>query len=166
MNILRVCTFCWLLIFVLGCNKHTKVLHTSDTAPVIIYRTKADYSQYVPVRLSEDGSRITVYPAPSDILHGDEYRYPVALEDGYYWDRQGVGPTTAFLSISYAEYAALEASPDPNTLMENILDRQPFLEMYHAGKVGDYQQIESELNQLIRQNRLGQFSSLLSRDQE
>ncbi|MGD1894817.1 MAG: hypothetical protein ACFB15_30010 [Cyclobacteriaceae bacterium] len=135
--------------------------HSASTAPIIVYRTKADYTQYVPVRLSQDGSRIVAYPAPSDVRKSDDYRYPVKLKKGYYWDRQGVGATTAFLSITYAEYAALETAPDPETLLASILDSSPFLEMYHVGKTRDYQQVESELNEIIAQNRLNQFPSVL-----
>ncbi|MEM8967256.1 MAG: hypothetical protein AAGE93_12620 [Bacteroidota bacterium] len=163
MNSLRTYISVLMLSVLVSCSQRTTMPQTISTAPVIIYQTKTDYSQYVPVRLSNDGSRIVAYPAPSDVRQGDSYRYPVLLDKGYYWDQQGVSPNTAFLSITYTEYAALETTPNPETLLANILDRTPFLEMYHAGSVGDYRQIELELNKIIAQNRLSELTSLLPR---
>ncbi|MEM9832200.1 MAG: hypothetical protein AAF944_16325 [Bacteroidota bacterium] len=162
MNFLRANIAGLLLILSVSCSKQATMPPTTDTAPVIIYRTKADYSQCVPVRLSDDGSRIVAYPAPGDVMSGSSYRYPISLKKDYYWDQQGVGPTTAFLSITYEEYAALKTTPDPKDLLVSILDRNPFLEMYHAGRVSDYREIEPELNKIIAQNRLNQLTSLLS----
>ena len=36
-------------------------------APIVVYRTRADYSQYVPVTLSNDKTQIVSYPSRFDL---------------------------------------------------------------------------------------------------
>ncbi len=131
------------------------------TAPLILYKTKADYSSRVPVRLSSDKKRIVAFPAPQDVKKGELWLTPISMHKGYWLDRQGVGPTTAFLNITYPEYAALLSTPTPEELMQNILENEPFVEMYDCGKAGDYKDPEKTLNTAIQQEKLGQFRSLI-----
>lgn len=97
-----------------------------STGPVIIYKTKKDYTQNVSVKLSDDKSRITAYPAESDVLG----QKPVKLENGYYLKKM-LG--NAYLSINIDDYA--KGNYDKNKdLKDFIIDVNPFTEYYECCK--------------------------------
>ena len=73
--------------------------------PVYIYKTTKDYSQYVPVMLSEDRSRIVSYPDPADVRHGNGYATPTPLKTRYWYDNRGIVECVAFTKYTYKEYA-------------------------------------------------------------
>lgn len=89
----------------------------------VIYRTRTDYRNLVPVTLSADGKTIVSYPAPTDV--SSTTSTPLALHDGYLLDRRGISLHTAFLDYTYDEYAALPAVPPVDTLLAHVIDRQP-----------------------------------------
>lgn len=84
----------------------------------VVYRTNGDYNDRVPVALNADGSALVSYPAPSDLTSSSA---PVPLGHGYLLDRRGVGPNTAFLSMTYDQYRALKQAPSPAELMHLII---------------------------------------------
>lgn len=133
---------------------------TLANAPVIIYKTKADYSLHVPVTLSEDKQSITSFPAPSDVYYGGDFAYPIALADGFYLDRRGVDENSAFTKWTYYEYSRLSKSPSETEITNMILDRDPFIEIYHCGNRNDFRDIEKELNTLIAKGELSKFKKL------
>lgn len=103
------------------------------SSATLIYKTKADYSQNVPVLLSADKKHIVSYPAPSDLKHADGYATPIPLANGYLLDRRGISPNVAFLKYTYREYAALPAAPSPATLFDSIIDTDPLVELWNCG---------------------------------
>lgn len=156
--------FVWcILLQSTACMRSANTFLLADTAPVIIYKSREDYSAYVPVRLSEDGSRIISFPAPQDLKSGELFLKPIRLKQSYWLDQQGVGPTTAFLQITYEEYAALESVPAPQQLMDQILVKAPFVEMYHCGRVTDFKYVAKEINAALREDKLKQFRNLLEK---
>ena len=120
---------------------------------VVIYKTKKDYSQNVPVGLSEDKMKIVSYPAISDVKIGGKYPYPTQLEDGYLLDNRGISQNVAFLSYTYEEYVALPATPSVSTLMEKIIDKDPLIEIHNCGNRSQYNNLIKELNELIRSGK-------------
>lgn len=64
-----------------------------------------------------DGQLIS-YPAPSDISAATA---PVSLDNGWWLDRQGIGPNTVFLKWTRAQYAALSAAPSPAEIKEAVI---------------------------------------------
>ena len=120
---------------------------------VVIYKTKKDYSQNVPVGLSEDKMKIVSYPAISDVKIWGKYPYPTRLEDGYLLDNRGISQNVAFLSYTYEEYAALPATPSVSTLMEKIIDKDPLIEIHNCGNRSQYNNLIKELNELIRSGK-------------
>ena len=74
--------------------------------PVYVYKTKKDYSQYVPVMLSADRSRIVSYPDPTDVRRGSGYATPSPLKNGYWYP------------------------PSITELYDSILDKYPLLELW------------------------------------
>ncbi len=124
--------------------------------PTIIYKTKNDYRDKVPVTLSEDKSSIVAYPAPKDVLKGDEPALPVALEDGFLLDQRGVGPNTAFLNMTYTAYAKLEQVPVPDSLYLMIQEPSPIVECYNCGNIREVE----KLNILIKGKALSKCKKL------
>lgn len=100
---------------------------TQMLRPIVIYQTRADYDNCVPVQLSSDKKQIVSYPSRGDIGTPGNFATPIKLEGGYLHDRRGVGPNTAFLSLSYDEYAALPQDPSSETLMSYIIDDDPLI---------------------------------------
>ncbi len=107
---------------------------TQALAPITIYMTKADYSNLVPIGLSSDKGSVVSYPAPSDLRRGNGYTTPIPLAQGYWFDRRGVGLNTAFTSLTYEEYAALEVAPKPDELLKMLVDSDPFIELIHCDR--------------------------------
>lgn len=102
--------------------------------PFIIYKTKADYAQNVPVILNDEKTAIVSYPAPSDLMYGEEMRTPTKLFDGYLLDNRGISANVAFTSFTYSEYVLLENPPSIKVLFDSIIDENPISEMYNCKK--------------------------------
>ena len=120
----------------------------------IIYKTRADYSQLVPVILSDDKSKIVAYPAPGDVQAENGFLLPVKLKKGYLLDNIGVGKNTAFIKLTYGQYAALSTPPTATELYGMIVDKAPFTELCDCGKRADYKDAPAELNKLIKKRKL------------
>lgn len=123
-------------------------------APCIIYKTKADYRALVPVSLSDDRSRVTSYPDVSDLRKQAESAYPVDLSGGFLLDNRGIGPNVAFLSVTYKEYESQTKTPNAGELFQQLLDKDPLLEMYQCGNRTQYSDIVRELNEVIDSGKL------------
>ncbi|MBN1339497.1 MAG: hypothetical protein JXA03_09245 [Bacteroidales bacterium] len=114
--------------------------------PVIIYKTKNNYYDKVPVILSEDKESIASYPDIRDVYRNGQYSYPTRLNDGFLLDNRGIDRNVAFLKLTYGEYSKLEKTPSGSELMEMILDPDPLTEMYHCGSRSKYKDVEGDLN--------------------
>lgn len=122
--------------------------------PTIVYRTRMDVGDAVPMTLSGDGSEVLSYPHPRDLLKGDGYATPTQLEQGYLLDNRGIGPNTVFLRWSYAEYAAMDKAPSLEELLAGVEFRDPFEEMYDCGVRSKYVDPVKEMNDLVRSGGL------------
>ena len=148
-----------------SCSKHTVPASAEKSnpvapavipsAPCIVYKTKADYSKNVPVGLSDDKTRITSFPAVYDLKRNGKFTYPTALVSGYLLDNRGIGPDAAFLKVTYEEYSSTDQAPQASDLFGEILDADPILEMYRCGNIGDYTDPVGQLDELIRDRKLG-----------
>lgn len=93
--------------------------HPTGAMPnAVVYQTNGDYADNVPVSLNEEGTALVSYPDPHDISAKSR---PIELADGWLLDRRGITPTSAFLSYTYKEYAALPSCPSPEELMSRII---------------------------------------------
>lgn len=122
--------------------------------PCIVYKTKADYNNYVPVILSENKSKIISYPDIKDVYFKGELAYPTQLTDGYLLDNRGIGPDVAFLKYTYEAYSKLDRTPTADELMNNLLDKDPVKEMYDCGSRSHFADPVKELNALIKSGGL------------
>lgn len=123
---------------------------------VIIYKTKKDYSHRVPVILSEDKTQILSYPHPADLVLGDKLALPMPLHKGYLLDNRGIGKHVAFLKYTYEAYSKLKDAPSIEELQQNILDRDPLLELWDCGKKTYFRDLEKDLNECIDKDLLSQ----------
>lgn len=94
-------------------------------APIVIYKTRGDYRELVPIQLSADGSTVVSYPSRYDLGKPGAFLTPLLLDGGYLVDRRGVGLHTAFLKLSYEEYYALPNDPSMVELLGWVLDKEP-----------------------------------------
>jgi len=130
--------------------------------PVIVYKTKNDYYDHVPVTLSNDKSKIVSFPAPGDIKKNGQYTLPTVLSDGYLLDNRGISKNTAFLRFTYDDYYTMDNIPTADRLMNYIVDDDPFIEMYDCGKKSDFDNPEKQLNKKIESGELSEFNDLLN----
>lgn len=147
------------ILSVFSCNKNFKnadknfnPLYTPGPR-AYVYKTNADYSNKVPVILSEDKKTIISYPHPNDLKAGDTFLKPTVLIDNYYLDNKGVQANTAFLDISFEEYGSYTEAPSLNYLESKLLDKNPFLELCDCGLKSNIKSHET-LNLLIKQKKL------------
>lgn len=92
-----------------------------------IYKTNGDYALNVPITLNESRDVIISFPAPSDITPEST---PVALDNGFMLDRRGINANTAFLSISYSDYARLKSAPSIEELRKLIIPEARVTALY------------------------------------
>jgi len=119
------------------------------SAPAVIYKTKGNYFNLVPVMMNEERTRIVSYPDPSDLRQGDRLMTPQKLRKGFLLDNRGINEHVAFLNISYEEYSKLETPPNIYEMSLMILDKEPLAEMYYCGLRSDYKDLIYEMNVLI-----------------
>ena len=159
-------TVVFLFLLMSSCSHKTKPVSsgTGSTAipgpPCIVYKMRSDYSQFVPVMLSEDKATITSYPGIKDIYYKEKLSYPTPLASDYFLDNRGIDQHVAFLNITYGEYSKLPSTPSAGELMKRILDKDPLTEMYQCGLKSQYGNIEKELNDIITSGRLKEFKRL------
>ena len=137
-------------------NSREKLLEQSliSEPPVLVYKTKRNYNNLVPILLSDDGKTIISYPHPKDLIVGSGYPLPTILNDGYLIDNRGIGRNVAFLNITYEEYSKLENVPSIEELYKLIIDKEPLLELCNCGTKTNFTNIEKEINELIDNKKL------------
>ena len=144
-------------LFCASCAKQISPHKTGAAVPgprCIVYKTKADYTQLVPVMLSADKSMVVSYPDVKDIYINGQLAYPTQLIDGYLLDNRGIGTNVAFLKMTYEEYSRLTVTPHPGELLEMILDKDPLTAMYDCGSRTQYQNPADVMMLLIQSGEL------------
>jgi hypothetical protein len=143
-------------------TSQTSVDIVNDNRPhLIVYKTKANYNNFVPVILSDDKTEIISYPDPSDIKSGDKFQLPTILHEGYLLDNRGIGRNVAFVKINYGDYAKLQTIPTIKELYNLIIDKDPLIELYDCGiRTGSIDQI-NQINQLIDSKKLRSKSKVI-----
>lgn len=123
-------------------------------AHVIIYKTKKDYSNHVPVVLSDDKTQIISYPHPGDLVSGGQLAKPTPLHMGYLLDNRGIHKNVAFLKYTYAEYTKLKEVPTLQELQQSIIDKDPLTELWDCGKKATFTDLQVQINEWIDQDLL------------
>lgn len=121
---------------------------------LFVYKTKADYYNFVPVILTEDKSKIISYPDPLDVKLDGKSQMPTILHEGYLLDNRGINKNIAFINITYEDYARLKTIPSLTELYNLIIDNDPLIELYDcgikSGAIDDF----NKINRLIDNKKL------------
>jgi len=120
-----------------------------SSLPILIYKTKRDYNNLVPILLNDDKTQIVSYPDPKDIKVGSDFFLPTSLQKGYLLDNKGIGLNVAFLKYTYEEYSNLKTLPTLQELYNNIKDKNPLIELCDCGNKSKYVDLEKQLNEYI-----------------
>lgn len=131
-------------------NIESKAIMEKVPSPhVMLYKTKSDYSNLVPIILSSDKSQIVSYPHPGDLKINGIPQLPTAMHDGYYIDNRGINENAVFLKLTYEEYSKLDVLPTLQQLMDWILDKDPLVELYDCGQNQRNPELIEKINKLI-----------------
>ena len=122
-----------------------------------IYKFKIiDYSNNVPVELSDDKNKITSAP-------GNITRMPVKLTESYYLDGS-MGVNTGYLSITIEEHNAFEIKPGIDSLYNLLIEKDPYLEYYYRHDDGIFRNEKglygidtAMINNFIRLGKLEEY---------
>jgi hypothetical protein len=154
-----------IIILAVGCKSNDAMKNFAPQytpgPQALVYKTLKDYSNHVPVLLSDDKSEIASYPAPKDVMSGSNYLTPTRLKKEYLLDNRGIGKNVAFLKYTYAEYAQLEKAPSLQSLYDAIIDKNPLLELCDCGNKTGFSDIESQLNYLIDKKSLREICKII-----
>lgn len=149
-----------LLLCIFGLFFSCEKVKVEDTL-IQIYKFKTiDYSNNVPVELSDDKNKITSAP-------GNIFRMPVKLVNDYYLDGS-MGVNSGYLSIIIEEHNSLEIKPGIDSLYNLLVEKDPYIEYYYRHDDGTFRNENSIygidtalINILIRSNKLeGYFKRL------
>ena len=121
---------------------------------MLVYRTKRDLQDQVPVMLSKDRKTIASYPHPMDLHTAEGLPLPTRLQDGWLLDNRGIGTNVAFLRTTYAEYAAMEQAPSQAELLGAIEDPDPLTDLCDCGPRTIFTDPVEQINDLIRHDSL------------
>ena len=158
--------FIAIIIVFYGCKSNNNVKQTSNQgapefvpqyAPgpqILVYKTKGDYYNLVPILLSDDKTEIVSYPHPNDLKVGSRYALPAFLNNEYLLDNRGIGKNVAFLKLTYQEYSELQNPPSLTELYNYIIDKDPLKELCDCGNKAAFTDIEKQLNDLIDKKKL------------
>ncbi len=144
----------------IGCKSYDSIkneeFHTQNIPgpKLIVYKTKKDYNNLVPVILSNDKTEIISYPHPKDLTVGNRFSTPTVLDSQYLLDNRGINENVAFLKLTYQEYSELKSVPTLKELFDNILDNNPLTELCDCGNKYAFLEPEKQLNLIISKNNL------------
>ena len=133
---------------------------TNTGTPTVVYKTKADYSQFVPVTLSADKSQIVAYPIAKDLYYNSKLAKPIQLKNGYWLDNRGINPNSAFLDITYEEYLKNDDIMPLAELYKHITNKDPFTEIYNLGDRSRFKNEVDEINDIITKGGLKKFTRI------
>jgi hypothetical protein len=154
------------LVAASGCSvcKHSEKSQTMKTGlaspQAIIYITKEDYSNLVPITLSADKKTVISYPDIKDVTRGGQLTKPTSLHKAYWLDNRGIDRNVAFTKFTYEEYAALQATPGAEELLKMVIDKDPLKSMYACGPRSKFSNIVDELNEDIDSGNLSSFQRI------
>lgn len=82
-----------------------------------VFRMSGDYADNVAVTLNPDGT-LAYFPAPTDITVDSS---PLALGNGWYLNRQGIGQNSVFTKWTFKEYSRLPKVPSATEIKDAII---------------------------------------------
>lgn len=120
----------------------------------MVYKTRADYADYVPILMNDERTEVVSYPDPRDLRKTNGYKEPTLLEQGYLLDNRGINKNVAFLKLTHQDYADLTRRPTLKELNELILDKDPLVELCNCGVRNTFMNVERDVNAMIKAGTL------------
>ena len=149
------------ILFIISCNctknniAEFKPIENRMLQQVVVYKTTKDYSDFIPVQLNDEGTKIISYPAPEDVFTDGKLAKPIALKKGYWLDKRGITKNTVFVNFTYEAYSKLTEAPSTTILFSKILDKNSIVELYNCGaKITTDEALIATLNNAIKTNQL------------
>lgn len=124
---------------------------------ILVYQSKEQVQELVPVVLNDSGTAIVSYPAPGDV---SEQNRPTRLRQGYWLDNRGVAGNVAYLDFTWKAYSALK-EVDAAMLMAHIKFRNPFTVRCDCGYRDPAVDAEKAMNRLILDKKIKSTCKLL-----
>lgn len=81
------------------------------------FKMSGDYAGHVAVTLDQCGD-LVYFPAPTDLSDASA---PVEIGNGWWLNRQGLGPNSVFTKWTFSEYRAMKSVPSPAEIKAAII---------------------------------------------
>jgi len=140
-----------LIILFFSCDWIFRPGPCDSSGPIVVYKTKLDYSNNITIQLSKDKKKVTCTPGPQDAAH----QRPIQLADGYLLKRMCGDAVT---SITYDDFIQSTKSYTSAEWLSFVIDTDPYLEKYECCKCAD--QDTAVINDMIRNNQLSNCDKL------
>jgi hypothetical protein len=134
-----------LIILVLSCDWIFRPGPCDASGPIVVYKTKQDYSNNITIQLSKDKKEVTCTPGPQDAAR----QRPLQLADGYLLKRMCGDAVT---SVTYDDFIKGTKSYSSAEWFSLVIDTDPYLEKYEICKCTG--QDTAVINSIIRNNQL------------
>jgi len=140
-----------LIILVLSCDWIFRPGPCDASGPIVVYKTKQDYSNNITIQLSKDKKKVTCTPGPQDAAR----QRPIQLADGYLLKRMCGDVVT---SVTYDDFIVATKSFTSAEWLSFVIDTDPYLEKYECCKCTG--QDTAVINNLIRNKQLSKCDNL------
>lgn len=138
----------------IGCERFE--IGTSDAGPMTIYKMRQDYTDFLPISLTEDKSKVSSYPSPKDLDNGNK---SILLADDY--KTSLIWLDYVYTDIKLSDWDRIWDSIHDNNiqtsqfLYEHIIDFDPFVEFYiDYERIVEYNPDTIFLNTVIKNGEL------------
>ncbi len=121
------------------------------SGPIVVYKTKQDYSNNITIQLSKDKKKVTCYPGPQDAIH----QRPIRLANGYLLQQMCGNAVT---SVTFDDYINSTNSYTQAEWLSFVIDTDPYLEIYECCKCTGRDTVA--INNLIKNNQLSKCETL------
>jgi hypothetical protein len=140
-----------LILIAFSCDWMYRPGPCDASGPIVVYKTKQDYSNNITIQLSKDKRKVTCVPGPQDAIH----QRPIQLANGYFL-KQMCGD--AVTSVTFDDFIKSTNSYTSEEWLSFVIDTDPYLEIYECCKCTG--QDTAVINNLIRNNQLSKCESL------
>jgi hypothetical protein len=135
----------YLLIFFLSSCAQQSYFSSNK---IIVYKTKENYRKNVAVSINREKNEVLNYPDPSDIAKHKPL--PIKLKSKYLLDCRGIDTNTAFLQLTYKQYAKLNIIPSDSFILSNLIpESKPIIEFHVIAKIPSAKNLKKNLNKRI-----------------
>jgi len=153
----KIISIAIIILLLSSCCPMKKNAYQPDYSPgpqTIVYKTKKDYSQNVPVILNDEKTAIVSYYGTGDLTYKGKIAYPTELVEGYLLDNIGIRKNVAYTSLIIEEYKKLDKMLTKDELFDLIIDKDPIEEMYSCGNRSKFTNELEEINKIITDKQL------------